>query len=209
MNQIRLIVFHNVAYSDSKNLAKRTVSDKILKDKANDIVIIPKHDGQQRRLVNMVYKTFDNKTGLAASINKEVSEELHKLVIKKIKRRKVCARFKDTIWPACLAEMRSLFSFNRNVNYLLCVIDVFTKYAWVTLKDKKTKAVLHDFMEMETQSKRKPDRLQVDQGKEFCNRFMQKWLNDNDISMYSIHNESKSVDAERFVKTPKGKTYKK
>ena len=66
MNQIRLIVFHNVAYSDSKNLAKRTVSDKILKDKANDIVIIPKHDGQQRRLVNMVYKTFDNKIGLAA-----------------------------------------------------------------------------------------------------------------------------------------------
>ena len=38
---------------------------------------------------------------------------------------------------------------------------------------------------------------------------MQKWLNDNDISMYSIHNESKSVDAKRFVKTPKGKTYKK
>ena len=57
-----------------------------------------------------------------------------------MKRRKVYARFKDNIWVTDLAEMESLSSKNKNVKYLLCVIDVFTKYAWVkTLKTKKVK----------------------------------------------------------------------
>ena len=52
-------------------------------------------------------------------------------------------RFKDNIWAADLAEMGSLSSKNRNVKYLLCVIDVFTKYAWVKpLKDKKVRQLL-------------------------------------------------------------------
>ena len=61
-----------------------------------------------------------------------------KPVIKKFNRRKVNVRFKDNIWAADLAEMGSLSSKNRNVKYLSCVIDVFTKYGWVKpLKDKK------------------------------------------------------------------------
>ena len=72
------------------------------------------------------------------NVNEKLAEELHKPIIKKFKRRKVFARFKDNIWAADLAEMGSLSSKNRNVKYLLCVIDVFTKYAWVKrLKDKK------------------------------------------------------------------------
>ena len=94
----------------------------------------------------MVYKFFDKKTrsGVIAtskvgvSVNEQIAEELHKPVIKKFKRRKVYARFKDNIWAVDLAEMESLSSKNKNVKYLLCVIDVFTKYAWVKpLKDKK------------------------------------------------------------------------
>ena len=65
---------------------------------------------------------------------------MHKLVIKKFKGRKVYARFKDNIWAADLAEMESLSSKNKNAKYLLCVIDVFTKYGWVKLlKEKKVK----------------------------------------------------------------------
>ena len=65
-------------------------------------------------------------------------KELHNPVIKKFKRRKVYARFKDNIWAADLAEMGSLSSKNKNVKYLLCAIDVFTKCAWVKpLKDNK------------------------------------------------------------------------
>ena len=57
-------------------------------------------------------------------------------MIKKFKRRKVYARFKDNSWAADLAEMGSMSSKNQDVKYLLCVIDVFTKYTWIKpLKD--------------------------------------------------------------------------
>ena len=58
------------------------------------------------------------------------------------------ARFKDNIWAADLAEMESLSSKKKNVEYLLCVINVFTKHAWVKpLKDKKGKTILNVFIE--------------------------------------------------------------
>ena len=60
------------------------------------------------------------------------------------------ARFKDNIWAADLAEMESLSSKKKNVEYLLCVINVFTKHAWVKpLKDKKDKTILSVFIEKE------------------------------------------------------------
>ena len=91
----------------------------------------------------MVYKLFNKKTGSRVSVNEQLAEELHKQLIKIYKRRKVYARFKDNIWSADLAEMRSLSSKNKNVKYLLCVIDAFTKYVCVKiLKDKKGKIVL-------------------------------------------------------------------
>ena len=58
------------------------------------------------------------------------------------------ARFKNNIWAADLAEMESLSSKKKNVEYLLCVINVFTKHAWVKpLKDKKGKTILNVFIE--------------------------------------------------------------
>ena len=105
----------------------------------------------------MVYKFFDKKTRSGAiatsragvSVNEQLAEELHKPVTKKFKRRKVYARFKDNIWAADLAEMESLSSKNKNVKYLLCVVDVSTKYTWVNpLKGKIGKAVLNAFIEI-------------------------------------------------------------
>ena len=91
----------------------------------------------------MVYKFFDKKTGSGISVNEQLAEELHEPVIKKFKRRKVYARLKDNIWAADLAEMGSLSSNNENVKYLLCVIDIFTKYVWVKpLKEKNSKQFL-------------------------------------------------------------------
>ena len=76
-------------------------------------------------------------------VHEQVTEELLKGVNKKLKIRKVSARFNDNIWAAVLAEMGSLSSKNKNVKYLLCVIDFFTKYAGVkNLKDKKGQTVL-------------------------------------------------------------------
>ena len=64
-------------------------------------------------------------------VHEQLTEELHKGVNKKLKIRKVSERFNDNIWAAVLAEMGSLSSKNKNVKYLLCVIDFFTKYAGV------------------------------------------------------------------------------
>ena len=64
--------------------------------------------------------------------------------------------------------MGSLSFENKNVRYLLCVIDVFTKYAWVkSLKDKISKTVLNAFIEIVNESNRKPNKLWVDQGRDF------------------------------------------
>ena len=71
----------------------------------------------------MVYKFFDRKTGSGISVNEQLAEELHKPIIKKLKRRKVYTRFKDNIQAADLAGMGSLSYSNRNVKYLLCVIE--------------------------------------------------------------------------------------
>ena len=77
------------------------------------------------------------------------------------------------------------------------------------MKDKKGKTVLDGFIEIRNQSKSKPDKWWVDQGKEFYNSLKQKWIDDNDILVYSTHNEGTSVVAERFMRTLKGKIYKK
>ena len=76
----------DAGYSDSKDLAKRTVLDKILKDKPYKIAINSKYGGYQRQLASMVYNLFDKKTRLGAGVNKELAEELHKPIIKNIQK---------------------------------------------------------------------------------------------------------------------------
>ena len=86
-----------------------------MKKRAYEIAMNRKYDGWKRGLASGVYKVFDKKTGLGATVNKVLAQELHKLVIKKFESRKVYDnnRFKDNIWAADLAEMGSLSSFNR------------------------------------------------------------------------------------------------
>ena len=102
---------------------------KILKDRAYQIARNCNYDGYQRALASMIYKFFDKKKGSDITVNEQLVEELHKPIIKKVKRRRVYTRFKGNIWAVDLAEMESLSTNNKIVKYLLCVIDVFTKYA--------------------------------------------------------------------------------
>ena len=74
-------------------------------------------------------------------------------------------------------------------------------------KRKKSKTVLNIFIEIVDESNRKPNKLWVDQRREFYNNLMQEWLDNNDTLIYSTHNEGKSVIAERFMKTLKAKIY--
>ena len=157
----------------------------------------------------MVYKFFDKKTESGINVNEQLGEELHKPVIKNFKRRKVYARFKHNIWAANLAEMESFSSKNKNIRYLLCVINFFTKYAWIkSLIDEKGKTVLNVFIKIVNKFNCKPNEIWVDQGREFYNKLMQEWLENNVVLMYSTHTEGKLVIAERFIKTLKAKIYK-
>ena len=161
----------------------------------------------------MVHKFFDKKSS-GSSINMEamsdeqLAEELHKPIISKFKKRLVYSRFKDNIWGADLADMQLIIKFNKGFRFLLYVIDIFSKYAWVVpLKDKKNMTITNAFQKYFKESDRKPNKIWVDKGSEFYNNSFLKWLKSNDTEMYSINNEGKFVVAERFIKTLKNKIY--
>ena len=149
---------HDAANSDSKDLARRTTLYKVLKDRTYEIARNRGYDGYQRTLANMDYKFCDKRTGSGVSVNEQLAKELHKPVVKKFKRRKAYAKFKDNIRAADLAQMESLPSKTKKGKYLLYVTDVFTKYVWVKpLKDKKGKTVLNIFNEIVNESNCKPN----------------------------------------------------
>ena len=88
----------------------------------------------------MVYKFFDKKSsgrGITEP-NYQLADEIHKSIIRKFKKRKVYSSFRDNIWGVDLTDMQSLSKYNKGIKYLLCAIDLFSKYAWVVpIKDKK------------------------------------------------------------------------
>ena len=123
----------------------------------------------------MVYKFFDKKS-VGSGINtiksspSILADELHKPIIKKFEKRKVYSQFKDKIWGVDLADMQSLSRKNKDIKYLLCVIDLYSKYAFVIpLKDKKGISILNPFDKIIKQYNRKLDKIWVDQGGEFYN----------------------------------------
>ena len=105
---------HDMAYGKTKDLVKRTQSDKVLKDKAFKIASDPKYDGYQRGLASMVYKFFDKKSaslnkskrsGISNKPNYQLANELHKPIIRKFEKRKVYSFFRDNIWGVDLADI--------------------------------------------------------------------------------------------------------
>ena len=132
---------HDSAYADNKDLINRTKSDKVFRHKAYNIASNPEYDGYQRGLVSMVYKFFDKKSmgsGIVKDSSLKLADELHKPVIKKFNKRKVYLQFKDNIWGVDLADMQSLSKKDKGIKYLLCAIDLFSKYAFVVpLKEKR------------------------------------------------------------------------
>ena len=172
----------------------------------------------------MVYKFFDKKSallnkssgsGIANEPNYQLANELHKPIIKKFKKRKVYSSFRDNIWGVDLVDMQSLSKFNKGIKYLLCAIDLFSKYAWVIpIKDKNGTSIVNAFKKIiskgskaESKGRRKPNKIWVDQGAKFHNSF-KDFLKINNIKMYSAYNEGKSVVAERFIRNLKNKIFK-
>ena len=99
--------------------------------------------------------------------------------------------------------MQSLSKYNQGIKYLLCAIDLFSKYAWVIpIKDKKGTTIVNAFKKVISE-KRKPNKIWVDRGSEIYNKSFKDSLKINNIEMYSTYNEGKSVVAERFIRTLK------
>ena len=170
----------DMAYGDFKDLKRRTQSDKFLKDKAFVIASNSTYDGYQRGLASMVYKLFEKKSK-GADIKNEIKEnqqlanELHKPIIGKFEKRKVYGSYKDNIWDCDLADMQLISKYNKNIRYLLCVIDVFSKYTWVVpLIDKNGTTIVNTFQGVLDSSKRKLNKIWVDRSSEFYNNVFKK-----------------------------------
>ena len=183
---------HDMAYGKSKNLIKRTESEKVLKDEAFKIANNPNYDGYQRGLASMVYKFFDKKSasldksngsGIINKPNYQLANELHKPIIRKFKKRIVYSSFRDNIWGVDLVDMQSLSKYNKGIKYLLCPIDLFSKYAWVIpIKDKKGTSIVNAFKKIISKV-RKPNKIWVDQGSGFYNKSFKDILKINNIEI--------------------------
>ena len=115
--------------------------------------------------------------------------------------------FRDNIWAADLADMQSLSKYNEGIKYLLCAIDLFSKYARVVpIKDKKGTSIVNPFKNII--SKRKANKIWVDQGSELYNNNFKDFLKINNIEMYSTYSQGKSVVAKRFIRNLKNKVFK-
>ena len=183
-----------MAYVDFKDLTRRTASDNVLRDKAFNISKNSKYDGYKRVLASMVYTLFDKKTSGSGINNDSISdqqlaEELHKPIIRKFEKIKVHSLFIDNIWGSDLADVQLISKFNKGFKFLLCVIDIDSKYAWIIpLKDKKGIPITNAFQKVLSESKRKPNKIWVDKSSKFYNKSMKSWIEKNNIEMYSTHN---------------------
>ena len=105
--------------------------------------------------------------------------------------------------------MLLISKFIEGFRFSLCILNVFNKSAWVvTLNDKKGVSIVNSFQKLLDGSNRKPNKIWVNKGSDFYNSSFRKWLKHNDIEMCSMHNEGKSVNAGRFIRTLKTKIYK-
>ena len=101
----------------------------------------------------MVYKFFDKTLGSGVNNeikqNQQLAEELHKPIIRKFKKGRVYSSFKDNIWGADLANIQLISKFDIGIRFLLCVINIFSKDAWVfPLKYKKGVTIVNAFQKI-------------------------------------------------------------
>ena len=133
-----------------------------------------------------------------------LAEELHKPVKRKFRKRQVLVTGIDKIWAADLADMKALSKENEGVNFLLLVIDTFSKYGWIVpLKNKKAQTIVKALKEIFKESGRRPNKLWTDKGTEFFNKDVRDL-----VYLYATENEEKSSIAERWIRTMKEKVFK-
>ena len=133
---------------------------------------------------------------------KEIAKEIFSPVIKKFDRIKIIPHYKDECWSIDLIDRASLSKYNKNYKFIFTITDNYTKYAWaIPLKDKSGKSTTTAFKSLIEKTKRKPDKIWSDRGKEIYNKTFLDFLNQNEIQIYSTHSDLNAVFAERFNRT--------
>ena len=155
------------------------------------------HDMAYGKLKDLIKRTQSDKPN---EPNYQLANELHKSIIRKFKKTKVYSSFRDNIWGVDLADMQSLSKYNKRIKYIICPINLFSKYAWVIpIKDKKgtgivsaSKTIISEKNEAESKGRRKPNTIWVDQGSEFDNKSFKDFLKIKNIE-YIQHTMKESV----------------
>ena len=193
--------------------AKIKLGQALASAEADSVMRLPRASKTQA-----IENIFKESKKVSGKNTKQLADELHKQYKKPKQLRKIHFRSKDNIWNADLVTMPT----ENNYKYILTVLDGYTRYAWVIpLKHKDGLSVSNAFKEIMKKSNRKPNKLWVDQGKEFYNEHMYKLFKfkKEDIlekdkngeyknQIYSVFNASKNPTIERFNKTLTNKLWK-
>jgi len=150
-----------------------------------------------------------NRDAVEKYLKSEQAYTLHKHARRHYQRNKIYVAGIDAQWQADLADMQGIARQNQGMRYLLTVIDVFSKFAWVApVKSKDGKSVSEAFAKiLFDAAPRKPRRLQTDKGKEFFNSSFEGLMNLNDIQHFASESDQKAAVAERFNRTIKSRIW--
>ena len=142
-------------------------------------------------------------------LQSQPSYTLHKPVRINLETRRVIVFEKDESWQIDLVDLTKLSKMNDGYKFLLIAIDVFSKYVWIEpMKSKSALEVERALSKIFLESKRKPQTIQTDKGKEFLNRLVEELLKRHGIKLYTTFSERKASVVERVNRTIKGIMFK-
>lgn len=137
-----------------------------------------------------------------SKVKKEIVDEIYRLPRRNFLRRKTKMVGIDNMWQMDLSDLQKLSKYNKGYRYLLCIIDTFSRFAFVEpIKTKTGKEITAVFEKLIERTKRKPKLIHVDRGTEFFNSTFLNFLKRNDIHMYSTTTIMKASIVERFQRT--------
>ena len=203
---------HDICYRDhgAAKEGKHACDDEMLKELD---VLEPKgiRERIDKKLVRSIIGT-KRKLGMGIADDDqwadELTDELHKPVRRKFRKRIVFAKNVDSIWAADLVDMQYYARTNQGYKYILMIIDVFSKYGWaIPLKTKKGPEVAKAFTDL-WKIQKPPKMLWTDKGTEFLNKYMTASLTEHNVHLYWTENEEKSCIVERWNRTIKRTMWK-
>lgn len=186
-----------------------------LTEKLSEIYYDPNDEGSYGGVARLLRRAKEKgikgvtRKAVEGFLSDQRSYSLHKPIRHHYKRNKTVVKGIDVQWQADLADMQGLSRFNAGIRYLLTVIDVFSKFAWVIpTKDKSAKAMLDAFKRLFVESApRKPERIQTDKGKEFLNHEVKTYLHDQGVELFQTNSDTKAAVVERFNRTLKTRIF--